>query len=188
MIGNDAFCPKTGAPLSEENCYDDQGNSQRAALPNELTAESHLSGELTNGAVRSSKSALFNRFRRCHQRQSEANSALYRKAALALSRLKRAADGRQGWDIYLWYALQRRLSDKSFEVDWMHAHVEPRCPHCHGQLTYELYDNGDVRAECGTRCTDSRIDKLAEIREMVADLYSQAFGEVISPDDLLQFE
>ena len=188
MIGNDAFCPKTGAPLSKANYHDDQGNSQRAALPDEFTTESHLAGELTNGAVRSSKSALFNRFRRCHQRHYEPNSALYRKAALALSRLKRSADGRQGWDVYVWYALQRRLSIKGFEVDWMHTHVEPRCPHCHGRLTYELYDNGDVRAECGTRCTRSGVDKLAEIRETIADLYSQAFGEIATPDDFLQFE
>ena len=187
MIGNDAFCPKTGAPLSEESCYDNQGGSHRTVQEDEFTPESHLSGEFTNGAVESSKSALFNRFRRCHQRHCEPDSRLYRKAALALCRLKRTADGRQAGDIYVWYALQRRLHTKGFDVEWMHTHVEPRCPDCHGRLTYERYDNGDVRAECGTRCTGPGTDKIYEIREIIAELYSQAFEESINPGDLLQF-
>lgn len=188
MIGNDAFCPKTGAPLSEENCYDDEGSSYRTTQADEFTPQSHLPGEFTNGAVRSSKSALFNQFRRCHQRHCESDAALYRKAALGLSRLKRIADGRQEWDVHVWYALQRRLHSKGFDVEWMDTHAEPRCPDCHGRLTYERYDNGDVRAECGTRCTGLDTDKLSEIRETIADLYSQAFQETISSDDLLQFD
>lgn len=187
MIGNDAFCPKTGAPLSEENCYDDEGGSYRTTQADEFTPESHLPGEFTNGAVQSSKPALFNRFRRCHQRHCKPHGALYRKAALGLCRLKRSADGRQGWDIYVWYALQHRLQDKGFDVEWMHTHAELRCPDCHGQLTYERYDNGNVYAECGTRCTGSGADKLNKIRETIADLYSQAFQETINPDALLQF-
>lgn len=187
MIGNNAFCPKTGAQLSNENCYDDQGNSYRTTQADEFAPDSHLSGEFTNGAVQSSKSALFNRFRRCHQRHLESNAKLYRKAALSLDRLTRTASGKQGWDIYIWYALQRRLSNAGFEVDWMHTYVEPRCPNCHGQLAYERYDNGDVRAECGTRCSGPT-DELPVIRETIADLYSQAFEEAIAPDDLLRFD
>ena len=187
MIGNDAFCPKTGAPLSNEKHYDNQGQSYRATHSDEFTPESHLPGEFTTGSVESSKSALFNQFRRCHQRHSDSHPKLYRKAALALSRLKSAATGQQGHDIYIWYALQQRLQSKGFEVEWMHTHVEPRCPKCHGTLTYELCDNGTVIAECGTQCTDSPINKLPMIRETIADLYTQAFSDSVSSEDLLQF-
>lgn len=188
MIGEDAFCPKTGAPLSREEHYDNRGNSRRATLPSEFATESQLPGEFTNGAVRSSKAALFNRFRRCHQRHCEADDALYRKAALGLRRLKRAADGQQGRDVYVWYALQRRLEESGFGVGWMHGHAEPRCPHCHGRLKYELYDNGDVRARCGTRCTDAGADRLPEICEIIADLYCRAFEKSMEADSFLQFE
>lgn len=187
MIGKDAFCPKTGAPLSEEKHYDERGRPQRAALPNESSPKSHLPGELTNGAVCSSKAALFNHFRKCHQRHGEADSALYRKAALGLSRLKRVTNGRNGWDVYVWHALYKRLDRANFDVEWMHTHAEPRCPHCHGQLTYERYDNGDVRAQCGTRCTEPGVDELPEIRETIADLYTQAFEASIDQDNILQF-
>jgi hypothetical protein len=188
MIGEDAFCPKTGAPLSEENHYDEQGNSQRATVPDECSPESHLPGELTNGARQSAKAALFNRFRRCHQRHREVNNALYRKAALGLHRLKRAADGQHGWDIYVWYALHQWLERMGFNVEWMHTHVEPRCPDCHGQLNYTLYDNGKVSAQCATNCTADKADKLPAIRKIVASLYSQAFDESIDPKELLRFD
>lgn len=187
MIGEDAFCPETGASLSEETHYDAQGAPQRTTLPDEFTGESDLPGALTTGARRSSKTALFNRFRRCHQCHRDPNNKLYRKAALCLTRLKRAADGQQSWDIHIWYALHYRLARTGFDVEWMHTHVEPRCPDCHGRLNYTLYDNGDVQAECGTRCTDDRRDKLPVIRRMIADLHTHAFGESIDPTELLSF-
>lgn len=186
MIGNDAFCPKTGAPLSNEECYDDRGGSSRIALPGEFTTQSDLPGELTNGAVRSSKAALFNRFRRCHKRHYQDNPTLYRKAALGLHRLKRTAGGQHD-DIYVWYALQQWLQRATFDVEWMHAHVEPRCPDCHGPLAYEQYDTGDIHAECGTRCTGPGMDRLHEIRETIADLYFHAFEVSLQPEDFLQF-
>ena len=188
MIGNDAFCPKTGAPLSNEKHYDDQGQSHRATHNDEFTPESYLSGEFTTGSVESSKSALFNQFRRCHQRHCDSHPKLYRKAALALSRLKGAAAGQQGWDIYVWYALKQRLQSKGFKTEWMHTHVEPRCPDCHGELTYGVCDNGTVIAECGTQCTDYPTNKLPTIRETIANLYTRAFGDPISFDDFLQFD
>lgn len=123
MIRKDGFCPKTGAPLSEELEYDEQGHPQRATIPDEFTAGSQLPGELTNGAVTSSKAALFNHFRRSHQRHSEANDDLYRKAALGLHRLKRTAEGTEDWDIHVWYALRRRLAESGFEAEWMHTHT-----------------------------------------------------------------
>lgn len=188
MIGEDAFHPKTGAPLSEEPEYDEQGHPQRATLPDEFTAESQLPGELTNGTVTSSKAALFNHFRRCHQRQSEANDPLYRKTALALHRLKSTAEGRADWDVHIWYALQRRLTESGFEVKWMHAHAELRCPHCHGRLKYKRFDNGDVYALCGTNCTGDKANQLGTIREMIATLYSQSFADSVDAEALLQFD
>ena len=187
MIGNDMFCPETGAPLSDEKHYDDQGRSYRVTYSDEFTPESYLSGEFTTGSVESSKSALFNQFRRCHQRHCDSHPKLYRKAALALSRLKGAAAGQQGHDIYVWYALQRRLQSQGFEVKWMHTHVEPRCPDCHGELTYEIRDNGTVIAECGTHCIDYPTNKLPTIRETIAGLYTQAFDDPIDSGDFLHF-
>ncbi|WP_435077469.1 hypothetical protein [Halococcus sp. AFM35] len=187
MIEEDAFCPKTGAPLSEQTEYDGQGYPRHVALPDEFIAESEPLGELTNGAVTSSKAALFNHFRRCHQRHTEANDRLYRKAALELRRLKRAAEGRANWDVHVWYALQRRLDGKGFDVEWMHAHAELRCPHCHGRLKYELYDNGDVYALCGTNCTGDKADQLETIRETIAALYSRSFADSVDADALLRF-
>lgn len=188
MIEKDAFCPKTGAPLSKKCHYDDQMRSWRSVLQDKDTPTSELPGEFTNGAVQSSRAALFNCFRRCHKHHCEANDKLYRKATLGLRRLKRTADGWQGWDIYVWYTLQQRLDRAGFDVEWMHLYAEPRCPHCHGRLNYELYDNGNVTAQCGTRCTENTRDKLHESRETIAELYSQAFGENIEPDDILQFK
>lgn len=187
MIGEDAFCPKTGAPLSEEAHYDDEGRPLRAVTPNERSLAGQTAGKLTNGAVQSSKAALFNRFRRCHQRHYAADDALYRKAALALSRLKRTANGTESWDIHIWYALRQRLNAAGYDVEWMHVHAEPRCPRCHGQLRFEEYDNGDVTARCATGCNNSRADRLEEIRETIAGLYSQAFDEPTGSDEFLQF-
>lgn len=195
MIGNDAFCPETGAPLSRERHYDDRGAPQRAVLAREESAAESTAGdsaegragELTNGATRSSKAALFNYFRRCHERHADTDDALYRKAALGLGRLKRAADGRDGEDVYVWYALGRRLDAAGFAVEWMHTHAEPRCPECHGRLAYES-GGGDVRARCGTNCTGDHADQLHEIRTIVAELYARAFDEAADPDEFLRFE
>jgi hypothetical protein len=186
MIGEDAFCPKTGASLSDEQHYDDEGHPQRVVTADADSLASQSAGEFTTGAVRSSKSALFNRFRDCHQRHRPANDALYRKAALALSRLKRAADGTESWDTHVWYALRRRLAMDGFEVEWMHAHAEPRCPHCHGHLRYEQYDTGDVLAQCATGC-GHETDHLPAIRETIAQLYSRAFDEPADASEFLQF-
>lgn len=187
MIGDDAFCPKTGAPLSEETHYDEENRRRHVVLPDENSLASQSVGELTHGALRSSKAALFNRFRRCHRRHHEVDDALYRKAALALSRLKRTATGCEQEDIYVWYALQRRLTVAGYETEWMDVHVEPHCPHCHGRLKYEPYDTGDVYATCGTDCTESRANHLPELRETIADLYARAFDDPVTADDFLQF-
>lgn len=188
MIRKDGFCPKTGAPLSEELEYDEQGHPQRATIPDEFTAGSQLPGELTNGAVTSSKAALFNHFRRSHQRHSEANDDLYRKAALGLHRLKRTAEGTEDWDIHVWYALRRRLAESGFEAEWMHTHAEFRCPHCHGDLKYGRDDNGNVYALCGTNCTEDKANQLRTIREIIASLYFRSFTDSIDIETFLQFD
>ena len=73
-----------------------------------------------------------------------------------------------------------------YDVEWMHAHAEPRCPDCHGQLRYERYDSGTVVAQCVAGC-DAKTDRLPEIRETIADLYSHAFDEAADSSDFLRF-
>lgn len=188
MKGNYAFCPKSGAPLSKELHYDDEGRPRRCVESDENSAVRSPDGELTNGSLRSSKVAVFNHFRRRHQRHHGTDSRLYSKATLALRRLKRTANGREAWDMYVWYALAERLDRLGFDVRWMSAHVEPRCPRCAGRLKYERTAADELVARCGTDCTDDRSDRLAEIRETVVGLYGRAFeddtSERPSVDDL----
>jgi hypothetical protein len=131
---------------------------------------------------------VFNYFRRCHQRYHETNPRLYSKVTLALRRLKRTATGREAWDMHVWYALAERLDRLGFDVQWMNAHVEPRCPRCAGRLKYERTTTDELVGRCGTDCTDDRSDRLDEIREIVVDLYGRAFevdaSEHPSVDDL----
>lgn len=190
MLGTDAFCPKSGAPLSDKKHYDDQGHGKRAVLSDEHLGETLSVGELTNGAVRSTKTALFNYFRRCHQRHHEPDNTLYRKASLVFTRLKRAATGKQEYDVHLWYAARERLRRAGHETSWMRAHAVLRCPHCHGRLKYEEFVGDDLIAHCGTNCTNDHADQLTEIRELLADLYTQAFPDAsdsVDADSFLQF-
>lgn len=187
MKGINAFCPKTGASLSEEIHYDNQGHPRRAVIADEGMPNPSTEGELMMGAVRSSKTALINRIRVCHQRYSESDDALYQKAALGIQRLERAAEGQQEWDLHIWYALQKQLSRAGYDTEWMHAHVEPRCLYCRGRLKYEEFATGKVDAQCGTHCTGSYANQLPTIRTVIADLYTQAFGEEINPGEFLQF-
>lgn len=184
MIGNDAFCPKSGAPLSEEQHYDDAGTPRRAVVDDGRTTEAPV-GELTNGSHRSSTAALAAYFRRCHRRREPADDALYREAAVELRRLDRAASGRQAWDVNVWFALKHRLERAGHDVAWMGACATPRCPRCHGRLRYDRVGD-DVVARCGTRCGDDGRDRLPEIRDTVATLYAAAFDDRPT-DDLLRF-
>ena len=186
MIDEHAFCPRSGAPLSDEKHYDERGHARRA--PEELNDEPTIQ-ELTNGERRSSRRALLVHFRRCHGRHADPDSTLYRTASLALYRLKRTAHGTVDRDVYVWYALAERLAREGFDAGWMHAHVEPRCPRCHGKLKYGRTPDGGLRARCGARCSDGRSDALREVRETVADLYTRAFepGAPIEVNDLVTF-
>ncbi|RBI58350.1 hypothetical protein DMJ13_27065 [halophilic archaeon] len=187
MIGDDAFCPQTGAKLSDETHYD-ENSQQRIALADAFGIEGEEEGKLTTGAIRSSKAALFNHFRRCHQRHTSENNKLYRKTALALSRLKRAATGAQYEDLYIWYALQHRLSILDYAVDWMHTHASLRCPHCHSRLKYSQLDTGTVAGYCISDCTGTTKDQLPHLRTTIADLYTSAFDETVTTDQILQFK
>lgn len=188
MKGHHAFCPKSGAPLSEDVHYDEIGRSLRHAVADDQPTQTQSDGELTNGALRSSKVAVFNYFRRSHQRHHEEDARLYTKAAVALSRLKRTASGKSEWDMYVWYALGERLARRGFDVKWMNVHIEPRCPECAGKLKFQQFSAEGVTAFCGTNCADDNADRLAEIRETVVDLYCTAFvvegPDVPTVDDL----
>lgn len=181
MIGNNSFCPKSGAPLSEERHYDEGGRPRRAVRSKGAPDHVATDGELTNGAVRSARTALFNYFKRCHQYYGDADEGLYQRASLALRRLKSTATGTQEWDVYVWYALEKRLQRTGFETGWMHAHATLRCPHCHGRLAYREFADSVV-AQCGTNCTDDNADRLDEIRRLLADLYAETFSDDEPPE------
>ena len=188
MIGNHAFCHRSGAPLSEPTHYDADGQAWRSVLPAEEIERDWPVGELTNGEVRSSRRAFITYFRRTHRQHHEFDSELYRRAALAVRRLKRSATGEQEADQHVWYALRYRLGEFGYETEWMHAHAGIHCPSCYGRLSFEEDDSGVVRARCGTRCGGTNVDQLAQIRETVASLYNAAFeGPRADPDEILQF-
>jgi hypothetical protein len=201
MLGKDAFCPKSGAPLSEERHYDESGRPRRAVEPGAIDGDRSERagvddaddavpvGELTNGARRSSTRALIRHFRRCHQRHREAAPTLYRTVSTAVTRLKRAASGRQAWDVHVWYALQERLRRQGHDVEWMGGHASVSCPRCHGRLRFER-PGTEVRAYCGSNCGGTGVDRLPEIRSVVANLLAAAFGadEAPDPESVLQFD
>ncbi|WP_223270958.1 MULTISPECIES: hypothetical protein [Halomicrobium] len=144
-------------------------------------------GLLTNGRVESSYEGLLAHFRRCHQRHHEDDDVLYRRGALALRRLKRAADGRQTADRHVWLALAHRLREYDHEVAWMYDHVTIRCPDCHGRLAFVAIRDGPVLGRCGTNCDGLGGDRLEAIRSLLASLYAAAFDEETpSPEQFLQ--
>lgn len=186
MIGKSAFCPKTGAQLSEEYHYDEAGRRLRVPVEDVHVSKADLDGELTTGAVRSSRQALLVHFRRTHQFYRSANDALYRKVALWLRQLKRTASGSRSPDMIVWLALHMRVRAGGYETEWMLGHVELRCPRCHGRLKYEEIDTGTLYAECGTNCTDDNADRLTEIEDLAAALYSGAFD--CAPEEVALLE
>ncbi|WP_436928785.1 hypothetical protein [Halosimplex halobium] len=187
MIGTDPFCPESGAPLSRDRHYDETGRGKRAVTTTDRSAAAGTAGELTNGAVRSARTALLTYFERCHRRHADADEELYRRAAVALRRLKSGASGRQEWDVHVWFALKHRLASTSHGVEWMNDHATLRCPECAGRLRYRRTP-GCVVATCGVNCDGADGDALAAIRETVASLYATAFDDD-PPDtgEILQF-
>ncbi|MFC7136152.1 hypothetical protein [Halobaculum litoreum] len=92
MKGSNAFCPTTGASLSEELHYDDRGRAERAPV-DDCPPGVAPTGELTNGERCSSATALTVHFRRSRRASGPADDAIDRAAALAIRRLKRAGGG-----------------------------------------------------------------------------------------------
>ncbi len=175
MIGTTAFCPKTGAQLSEQRHYDERGRPLRAPVPDAFVDETELDGELTTGAIRSSRKALLVHFRRTHQFYRPENAELYRNVALWLRRLKQAANGQQSPDMIVWLALTARVRQEQYEAEWMVGHVPLRCPRCHGRLAYDQFDSNTLYAQCATNCSVDHADRLSEIEDLASDLYEQAF-------------
>lgn len=180
MIGDNSFCPKSGAPLDPDKHYDEDGRYGRAVSDTEASRAIGSRGELTSGSVRSSKQALLVFFRRTHERHHDENAELYRRCALALRRLL-GATSRQPLDVVVWYALERRLAALGYETDWMHAHGELHCPRCHGPLRFYQVA-GELTGICGTDCDDRRTDMLAELRESIVELYAATFPDDDQPD------
>lgn len=186
MIGNNAFCPETGAQLSDPEHYDERGRRYRAVEDGPTARD--RAGLLTNGRVESSYEGLLAHFRQCHERHHDHDDVLYRRAALALRRLKRAASGRQSADRHVWLALRYRLRQDGHEVAWMYDHVALRCPDCHGRLEFVAIQDGPTLGRCGTNCDGLSSDRLATIRSLAASLYATAFDtEPPSQDCFLQF-
>jgi hypothetical protein len=175
MIGTTAFCPKTGAQLSEERYYDAQGRALRVPVEDAFVADSDLIGELTTGAVQSSQRALLVHFRRVHQFYRPENAELYRNIALWLRQLKQAATGAQTPDMIVWLALSARIRQEGYDAEWMLGHIALRCPRCHGRLKYDQLGPNKIYAQCGTNCTDDNADRLSEIKDFAADLHAQVF-------------
>jgi hypothetical protein len=186
MIGTTAFCPKTGAQLSEQRYYDEHGRALCVPVSDELVDETELDGELTTGAIRSSQRALLVHFRRTHQFYRPENADLYRNVALWLRRLKQAASGLQTTDMIVWLALSARLREEKYDAAWMVGHVPLRCPRCHGHLTYDQLSSDSLYAECATNCTDDHADRLSEIEDLAAGLYAQAFACEIEEVEVLE--
>lgn len=175
MKGEYAFCPRSGAPLSEKRHYDEWGRARRVPVRDDFPTKTVPEGELTNGALRSARVALFNYFRRSYRRHHETDDEqLFMTTAVALVRLKRAAKEATEWDMVVWYALGERLAVEGYDVVWMSAHVEPRCPGCAGPLKYLPVGSGLV-GRCATNCDGDNADQLTEVRELVRALYADAF-------------
>ena len=177
MIGDIAFCPKTGARFSEKRHYGARGKALHVPVADAFVTDEELDGELTAGVVRSSRRALLTHFRRTHQYYFPADGALYRDAALGLWRLKRTASGRGAGDVTIWLALSVYLRERGHETAWMGGHVSLRCPRCDGRLAYEQF-GAEVSGRCGTNCTDDSADRLREITETAASLAARTFDSM----------
>lgn len=189
MKGEYAFCPKTGASLSERPHYDERGHPWRVPEFDETTASLNAEQELTNGRLQSARIALFNYFRRCHGYDHDPDAELYRSAANDLRRIKRAATGQSAWDFVVWYCLGERLARLDFDVDWMHGYVKPRCLSCGGPLKYDR-DSDRPAGTCATNCTGDRRDQLLVLRQQITQLFAAAFDSTrsLQQDELVLFE
>lgn len=175
MKGGNKFCPRSGAELGEETHHDEHGIPFRA--PEDDVDEAHYGagpvGELSCGELVSSRIALANYFRRCHQLARGPDDQLYRAMALALRRLK--SGDSDDWDVWIWFALEERLHRKGFDVDWMDQFAEARCLRCGSVMKWERTPRG-VQGKCAVNCSDDNDYREPEIRERIRTIYDSAFA------------
>lgn len=165
-----AISPANGSSLSDDRHYvGDRGRPLRVPLNDHTYGAPSF--ELTTGSAVSSKLALMNVVRRLHEQSHDPDDGLYRRSALALRRLKRGeSDVRDEWILF---ALAERLAQLDYAVDWLRSNVEPVCPQCGGQLSWESSPRG-MSARCGTNCANGHYQN-AEIRNRVKDAFNAAF-------------
>jgi len=174
MKGKHKFSPRSGAELSREREY-----------PGTIPLREALdgSGELTNGELVSrSAKALLQRFKECHQRHREANPELYCDGWEAIQDLRSDEESPTPWDCWVWYCLAECLTRRGYDVEWMHAHVEARCPRCSSRLQYEAAPAGYDYARCATNCGVDSSERTYEIMDRLHELYNRTF------DPINQFE
>lgn len=166
MKGDFRFSPTTGEELSQER-----------HKPGQIPFRESLAGdgELTNGVLTSSPKALLEYFQRCHQRMHEADDALYRAMALGVRQLKSKTDA---WDVWVWYALAEYLTRKGYDVAWMLAFTEPRCPRCGSRIKFEPSEVGFAKAGCASHCGKDSNDRTIEIRDRIEEVYETAFEPI----------
>ena len=173
MKGANAICPTSGSSLSDDRHY--VGNNTRPLrVPEDDYCYGDPSYELTTGERCSSKMALMNFVRRVHTKAHDEDDQLYRRAALALRRLKGGeSDTRDEWILY---ALAERLQQFDYDVDWLTGPIDLVCPHCGGTLKWESTPRG-ASVRCGTHCDGGDYQNW-EIRRRVRMAFNEAF-----PDD-----
>lgn len=176
MKGKHAFCPTSGAELTEERYYVDSNIPYRAPVEGTVDESWTLLGELTTGQLVSSSTALISYFRRCQQEAAaDYYVDLYGKAAKELRRLKSETNA---WDVWIWYALAERLDRVGFDTSWMLQYAEPRCPRCSSRLRYEEPTAGYANMICGSSCgNEGSSDRTVEIYERIKDVHNATFTD-----------
>jgi hypothetical protein len=181
MRGPQAFCPSTGAPLSDERerpqLYRPGASPVRAPKPDDF-GEAPTT-PLSRGANYSSTAALKRYFRRSYATHAPTDDGtVVRQAAAAIERLKEPETDVH--DDHLWFALAERLHRKydysAAALSWMWACVDLGCPHCYGVVTEEWRaSEGEIQRKCAINCTDDNRYVDGEIRESIEEAYNKSF-------------
>ncbi|QLG63097.1 hypothetical protein [Halorarum salinum] len=173
MKGIHRYSPTTGAELGRDRHYP-------GTIPLRESLEGD--GELTNGELVSrDPTAILEYFKRCHRKHYDADQDLYLAAWEGITALRAGDDEEESdpWDCWLWYALAERLDRRGHDVEWMCAHVDPRCPHCSSSTKLEPSATGYPNVRCASHCRRYN-DVTIAIVERVLDLYNATFDEGIS--------
>lgn len=166
MKGVHRFSPSSGAELSRDR-------HRPGTIP--LREALDGSGELTNGRLVSDTSeSILRYFRRMHQRHHpEEDVELYRRAALAIKRLR----SEDPWDCWLWFALAERLHRQCHQAAWMLDHADARCPRCSSRLKWEPSAAGYPFARCASSCGKDT-ERTIEVMDAIQELYEAAFDPI----------